>query len=311
MITEHKENVRDALQFLKDAVPAKYLPIVTEAGALLDLRFPHYGAEMRGIASASGLELGDVVLLNLLYDLTVHCTSIVAMNGAGRVYHGRNLDYNLPAVLRPLVVMVHFYNSTDGTKVFSATTFAGSVGVLTGVSPQGVSMSVDERDADTGFVFENLLELLLVKDSRPVTFLVRDILEAGGAYETSFLKATLTPVLAPVYLILAGTTGQGAIITRNRLDTQNVWSLGPDNWFVLVSNYDPWLPDPKRDPRRTVAENELKRLGQAQGSTPQGLLSALTLHPVLREITIYTSILDPSTGRMTSYLRNVSRSSEF
>jgi hypothetical protein len=53
--------------------------------------------------------------------------------------------------------------------------------------------------------------------------------------------------------------GEGAIITRDRLNTADVWRLGADNpggagansWFRLQTNYDHWEKPPASDDRRT------------------------------------------------------------
>lgn len=54
-----------------------------------------YGDEIRGIARASGLPLGDIVFYNIFYEIFTVCTSIVAQDAQGHVYHGRNLDFGL------------------------------------------------------------------------------------------------------------------------------------------------------------------------------------------------------------------------
>jgi penicillin V acylase-like amidase (Ntn superfamily) len=45
------------------------------------------------VSSSAGVTLGKLVVLNLIYDLTAGCTSIVAQTSAGRMLHARNLDY--------------------------------------------------------------------------------------------------------------------------------------------------------------------------------------------------------------------------
>jgi hypothetical protein len=74
--------------------------------------------------------LGEIVTLNLLYDLTdfkhspftdlnntedrfwstssLGCTSIVAINKKRQVFHGRNLDYGMPEVLKKAAIYVDF-----------------------------------------------------------------------------------------------------------------------------------------------------------------------------------------------------------
>jgi hypothetical protein len=41
----------------------------------------------------TGVTLGKLVLMNLIYDLSAGCTSIVAQTSNGRMLHARNLDY--------------------------------------------------------------------------------------------------------------------------------------------------------------------------------------------------------------------------
>lgn len=60
------------------------------------------------------------------------------------------------------------------------------------------------------------------------------------------------------YLAISGVSGdEGAIMTRNREDVDNshgpawgVWRINvtAGAWYRLVTNYDPWLPDPPSDP---------------------------------------------------------------
>ena len=54
-----------------------------------------YGDEIRGIASATGIDLGLLALYNMAYELEGACTSIVAQDAQGKVYHARNLDFGL------------------------------------------------------------------------------------------------------------------------------------------------------------------------------------------------------------------------
>lgn len=83
-----------------------------------------YAGEIRGLASSFGDSIADVIILNFAYEISAYvspqdrsmvdlldsakvslekcllllrfCTSIVAQDKNGTVYHGRNLDYSLP-----------------------------------------------------------------------------------------------------------------------------------------------------------------------------------------------------------------------
>lgn len=52
-----------------------------------------YQDEIKGISAATGIPLGEIVLYNLFYDLANFCTSIVAEDPMGNIFHARNMDF--------------------------------------------------------------------------------------------------------------------------------------------------------------------------------------------------------------------------
>jgi acid ceramidase len=73
-----------------------------------------YGDELKGISQASGISLGmkmnvswmnseiniclylgEIVFYNIFYEISSLCTSVVAQDQHGNVFHGRNLDFGL------------------------------------------------------------------------------------------------------------------------------------------------------------------------------------------------------------------------
>lgn len=71
--------------------------------------------------------------------------------------------------LKPLTIEVEF--QTNGITIFSATTWAGYVGILTGVRTNGFSISVNFRSTSKGSSWSNVKNLLSY--DWPVGFLVR------------------------------------------------------------------------------------------------------------------------------------------
>ena len=63
------------------------------------------------------------------------CTSIVAQRPDGRIVHGRNMDWNLPAALRAIVIDIDFVKG--GKTLFRASGAPGIAGVLHGLSHAG------------------------------------------------------------------------------------------------------------------------------------------------------------------------------
>ena len=100
--------------------------------SLDDLLGANFADELRGIANATGLPLGDIVIMNLYYELDSGCTSILAQNKEGQILHGRNLDYGI-AGLQNMTVDVSLQRK--GVEAYRMVTYAGYVGSLTGMRP--------------------------------------------------------------------------------------------------------------------------------------------------------------------------------
>ena len=66
-----------------------------DLGSLADSLPAPYGDEMKGIANATNIPLGDIVLYNIFYEVFTLCTSIVGIDAQGNTLHARNLDFGL------------------------------------------------------------------------------------------------------------------------------------------------------------------------------------------------------------------------
>lgn len=144
-----------SLQVLFDQVLAMFLPvmilrrIVSRLAKLLLRRVydDEEMAEIRGIATATGVQIYLLVAFNSLLDCLLGCTSGAALvkprrgrprkpSGTDemRLMHFRTLDWGMDG-LRDLLVVLEFYNShTHGAQVLArSVTYAGFVGALTAV----------------------------------------------------------------------------------------------------------------------------------------------------------------------------------
>ncbi|XP_076999260.1 N-acylethanolamine-hydrolyzing acid amidase [Tamandua tetradactyla] len=244
--------------------------------------------EIRGICKALDLSLSDCLLVNLAYESTAFCTSIVAQDSKGHIYHGRNLDYPFGNILRKLTMDVQFLK--NGQIAFTGTTFVGYVGLWTGQNPYKFTVSGNERDK--GWWWENAVAALLQRHS-PVSWLIRATLNESENFEAAVFKLAKTPIIADVYYIVGGTFPQeGLVITRNRGGPADIWPLDPLNgqWFRVETNYDHWKPVPKGDDRRTPAIKALNSTGQANLSL-ETLFQVLSVTPVYNNFTIYTTVM--------------------
>jgi acid ceramidase len=67
----------------------RYLPILAD-------RLPSpFKEEIQGMSELTGIPYGEMVLYNIFYELFTVCTSVIAKNADGTLYHARNLDFGL------------------------------------------------------------------------------------------------------------------------------------------------------------------------------------------------------------------------
>uniref|UniRef100_A0ABI7X3S1 N-acylethanolamine-hydrolyzing acid amidase n=1 Tax=Felis catus TaxID=9685 RepID=A0ABI7X3S1_FELCA len=231
--------------------------VVGELAAFLPQPFTD---EIRGMCEVLNYDLADCLLLNLAYETTAFCTSIVAQDSKGHIYHGRNLDYPFGDFLRKLTVDVQFLK--NGQVAFTGTTFIGYVGLWTGQSPRKFTISGDERDE--GWWWENVIAALFQRHS-VISWLIRTTLSESENFDAAVYKLANTPLIAGVYYIVGGASPrEGVVITRNRNGPADIWPLDPLNgaWFRVETNYDHWKPVPEKDDRRTPAMKALNATGQ-------------------------------------------------
>ncbi|XP_072352408.1 N-acylethanolamine-hydrolyzing acid amidase-like isoform X3 [Scyliorhinus torazame] len=224
----------------------------------------------------------------MVHQVIGFCTSIVAQDSRGNIYHGRNLDYAFIDILRSLTVDLQFVK--NGQIVYKGTTFVGFVGLWTGQSANKFTISGNARVR--GDWWETMIAALLKRDPPP-SWLIRDTLLEAVDFQSALIKLSKSPITASVYYILAGVKPtEGVIITRNLNGPVDIWPLMPKKgqWYRVETNYDHWEPPPPYDDRRTPANHALNATGQKNINLPT-LFKVLSIKPVLNNFTIYTTLM--------------------
>uniref|UniRef100_A0A8D0UL30 N-acylethanolamine-hydrolyzing acid amidase n=1 Tax=Sus scrofa TaxID=9823 RepID=A0A8D0UL30_PIG len=283
-----KDLLRAALaQIVWDNVPEWVLTLIRKAVWELEFFLPQpFIDEIRGMCDALDFSLGDCILLNLAYESTAFCTSIVAQDSRGHIYHGRNLDYAFGRILRNLTVDVQFLK--NGKIAYTGTTFVGYVGLWTGQSPHKFTVSGDERD--TRWYWDEME--------------AEDRLEAlaeirGWSYTSKSCKA----LEFSAHLLIKAGGGRTSLLPFFRDTHQSAGLSAP--WFRVETNYDHWKPAPKKDDRRTPAIKALNATGQAN-LTLETLFQVLSVFPVYNNYTIYTTVMSAaSPDKYMTRIRNL------
>jgi len=99
-----------------------------------------YLEEMKALAAGAGVSFNKVRRLNSLPEL-FHCSGFALFGGAtkdGALYHGRVLDYVVKMGLQDHNVVI--ITEPDGAIPYASVSYAGMVGVITGMNREGVSL---------------------------------------------------------------------------------------------------------------------------------------------------------------------------
>jgi len=271
--------------------------------------FPaEYAQEIQGCAAVLGVSFGWVSLMNLGYEVSDACTSIVAQTTDGKIYHARNLDFwdgmGFTDSLKDMAVQVDFQKG--GKTFFQAATFAGFVGVLSGMKPNAFSVTIDTRFYPQGIqeLFYEIIAAIEEKNASLVTFLSRTVFANENDFEAAINNLSNDELIADVYYIVAGVSaGQGAVISRNRHNATDVWRLSaPSRWFEVETNYDHWKQPPWFDDRVKPADDAMTALGQKKLSL-DGMFQVLSTKPVLNLQTTYSILACPADGTLQSFTR--------
>ena len=318
---EYKTQLKQIIEEMKKTIPESVLPLFDKFGSELDSLLPQpYSGELRGLAEVTEIPVGELFVFNLVYDITAHCTSIVAQRSKyAQPLHARNLDMppevkDITSISRHATFTVQFQRA--GETVYSGVTTVGIIGLLTGQKPNSFTITVNERR--TGSIWTNIFHILRDHPGSAITFQVRDALADPDLNYQGVLKRMIDiPMIAACYVIIAGTKpGEGAVITRDREEAvkpfdKGVWKLNDSDgtWYLLQTNTDHWTKPPNLEPsghdeqamfsyRRQVVGN--KQMGQMGPSnlSPQNLINpVLSTVPVLNEHTLYSTVMsaaDPS-----------------
>eukprot|EP00929_Paragymnodinium_shiwhaense_P037383 TRINITY_DN19929_c0_g1_i1.p1 TRINITY_DN19929_c0_g1~~TRINITY_DN19929_c0_g1_i1.p1 ORF type:complete len:420 (+),score=79.09 TRINITY_DN19929_c0_g1_i1:87-1346(+) len=315
---EHNESLYNSLK------PADWQLL----GSSLRKHWPEQAEELAGISDAFAAaghhvsfeylagwtyfhELAHSDLQKSSLSVSRECTGILVKDASGHVLHGANMDQT-PESVRNMTLEVTF---TRGNR----TLFRGvdwywfTTGVTRAIREGSVSVQENWRHTfvplDSGEMLKSIAAGVV-----PHTWVFRQELQQDKAptFDGFVEKLKTVPLAAPFYVVAAGagkcegvvfarSTGSGVAGPISRIGGCADAAAG--EWFLVQSNYDHWQPDNIDDPRRSEGERVMKQLGQQRAASLLGLYAALSDYPVHNPHTVYTALMNPSTGEFHTYVR--------
>jgi hypothetical protein len=247
--------------------------------------------ELIALSEMSGIELGKLIAMQLLYEASATCTSII-IQGKEFPIHIRTMDWELD-LLKSLTIEIDFRKNNK--HLFLATSWVGYIGILTAMKTGKFSVSIKYRNTEDGTMLHNLFQLLFY--SWPTSFLLRETMTIASTYEVVSIL-TNSSLIAPCYFTICGTKkGEGVVLSRDRKSSQNPNTIEKYG-FVVQTNMDHWEKEKNSNildsgERRKLAMNCLE---QVTCPTYNYLWSLMGTKPINNEETIYTTIMSAGNG---------------
>jgi acid ceramidase len=262
-----------------------------------------YGKEIIGIANYTGINLYEIVLYNIFYEIFSLCTSVVVNSEyQDTIIHARNLDFGVfmegvVPLLKEISISLVFIKNKN--VLYRAHTFAGFVGIFTGMKPYKYSITINQRFALNGG-FLGIMKWFRTKTPIWNSFIVRDLLAGDYDYNYVVNKLSSAELVAPIYYIVGGIElSDGALITRDRYYNLSPVYLNTSK-YVFQTNHDHWIEPFYFDDRTTHGRKFL----DDNSHTIENIKLLLETKPTLNKITIVSSIMIPKYDYMYGYIQD-------
>lgn len=344
LATEYKSQIEEMVNEFIDHISSfpgnRWEDFLTYLGdnqdMLLDRMPNNYGDEIRGIQRATELDMSSLLAFNLGYEIMGACTSVVAQDDAGHMFHGRNLDFGLflgsnsssgpnenfqwtnTDLLRKTTVLTDI--TRNGEVLYRTVSYVGYVGLLTGVRKGGVTVTVNTRFDDN---YDQVLKAWLHDPTDPAALLAQALRSQiendslGTDYDAFTTELSGTRLVGPAYAIIGGPkAGQGMVLTIQPNSTVPVdtWSITDsdgmpadaavsEKFYVLQTNYDHWEEPPKIDDRETAAYDCMDNTIGMNGVSKESIYNMLAAMPNRNRLTTYTAIMDCADGTLEATLQ--------
>ncbi|KAJ6581095.1 beta subunit of N-acylethanolamine-hydrolyzing acid amidase-domain-containing protein [Mycena capillaripes] len=322
----YREICRDYKAYLADIVPI-YDELLQFTGAPRVLNFlaksllrrvhsKEESREIRGIAKCTGVPLHLVVAYNTFLDLFSGCSSggaRVCDAGNGRengIVHFRGLDWDMNP-LRKLIICVDYVR--EGQTVARAVTYAGYIGVLTGVRA-GLSISLNYRvrlGSPSSVLSHRLHQAALLLGFRPaIPSILRSILlspsppsslasltrdlprkRSTPCYLTFCTPSSILVLEKDLVSAVSQTSDDFLAVTNHDLRMEQ---LSPDGWRALlerVGQQHDMIVEDSIERKQCVSQIWAKKGARLK---VEDVARQLEMKPVQNECTHFSCIMDPA-----------------
>lgn len=210
MIEDHIDEIKGVMLIMKNlftgymtAIRSAYTVYKASGGVIM------YEKELEQIAKLLDISALECLLFQLTYEMCSACTSAI-LNVEGEYVHFRTMDWDLKELAQLSVkISVHRGNK----HLYDAITWAGCVGIFTGIKRGKYTVALNYRRNNAPSLFTNVI--CAFSGFFPSAFCIRHVLESDIHH--SWLKKV--KLIAPAYYTIMYREGDkvnGHVIIRDR-----------------------------------------------------------------------------------------------
>lgn len=163
-----------------------------------------YQKEIEQISMILGIPFVECLLIQLVYEANAACTSAI-LKSEEEYVHVRTMDWDLNE-LKSITIRIKVFDK--GIHVFDAITWAGFVGIFTGIKHNKYTISLNYRRNPHPNILENAN--MMISGAYPNAYFIRELLSSN---KDPLLAIKEVELIAPAYYIIMSEDFSG-VITR-------------------------------------------------------------------------------------------------
>jgi hypothetical protein len=250
----------------------------------------YYEKEIEEISKILDMSFNECLLMQLTYEFCTACTAAVVTSDFGHVFI-RTMDWDLPE-LKDITVKIRVVDrrpegggGPQGRHIFEAITWAGFVGIFTGIRPGKYAVALNYRRSSNPSLLDNMLSIF--KGYSPNSFFIRDLLTNDDVPD----RIKTVKLVAPAYYTIMG--DRNFVVIRDREDYFEKWGddePGSGGAATLIQTNC----DGEDDPTDIMFSHERERYMYPVLKACHSLdaiIKHINQHPIKNKSTIYTVIM--------------------
>jgi len=251
--------------------------------------------ELSCIANTIGISLDKLIIMQLIYEASAACTSVVSKIDNEYVMF-RTMDWSMDIqFLKDITIDIDFYSKDR--KVFRATTWLGYVGVLTGLSyVMKYSIAINYRRTTNNkesyiqSLFGNIVSTLL--QYWPISYLIRNVLQNNRPLEETKSILREYQLISPCYITICCKENSCIIVRDPKFCVKEI-SIEKGSLIQTNVDDDKTQPDILYSNARRVLCEKIISSENMKGKSISKVMEQFKIFPIFNSDTIYWNVMIP------------------